>query len=103
MNMTFEQLWEILNNPQEVDATTFASLLWWMRPPTVKMGNIGEIAVQGKACTSLSETRRKIKEGSLSWNGQKVKDIEMIPIFLWPGWGIIRIGKKQHFMVMKGE
>jgi tyrosyl-tRNA synthetase len=101
MMLTFDELWEILNKPKAVCQETFASMWWWMRPKTVQDGKIAQICVDGGALPSISEVRRKVKEGSLSWNGEKVTDPESLVKFIWPGWGIIRIGKKQHFMVIK--
>jgi len=99
--LTFDELWEHLNNPKAVCRETFASIMAWMKPKTVQDGKISQICVDGGALPSISEVRRKMKEGSLSWNGEKVTDPEKLATFIWPGWGIIRIGKKQHFMVVK--
>lgn len=99
--LTFDELWEILNKPKAVCRETFASMMAWMKPKTVQPGKLSQVCVDGGALPSISEVKRKVKEGSLFWNGEKITDSEKETNFIWPGWGIIRIGKKQHFMVVK--
>lgn len=52
------------------------------------------------AFPTISEARRKIKQGGVKWNGVPVRDNQMIPDWIWPGWGILALGKKQNWLVI---
>lgn len=52
---------------------------------------------------SKSEVYRKVKEGAIKWNGKKVVDAKMELDFLFPGWGIIKFGKKTYFVVLDSD
>ena len=99
--MTFQELWEILESPREVNQDTFAGMWWWMRPKRTEEGkNICQVIVDSGAMDSLSDARRKIKEGGVKWNGERVTDWRLVPSFIEPGWGVVKIGKKNHSLVI---
>lgn len=98
--LPFEQLWELLNNPRPVSGEIFTCLYSWMNPKQTLGQNIVQVCLDSGACASVSDVRRKIKEGSLTWNGQRITD-KTAPTLVWPGWGVVCRGKKNHFMVVK--
>jgi tyrosyl-tRNA synthetase len=99
--MSFEELRKNLDNPREFSKDEFAQIWWWMRPKWSEEGrDICQIIVDAKIFNTVSDSRRKIKENCVSWNGVKVTDPSFKPTFIEPGFGIIKIGKKNHYMVM---
>lgn len=97
----FSDLWTLLNNPQPIDEVTFQCVINWCRPKRVQTEIfVWEACIESGLLNSKSEVNRKIKENSLKWNGEKVKDPEERVSFLQPGWGVLQLGKKLHKVVI---
>jgi hypothetical protein len=99
--LPMEALRTILNNPQPVSQDTFTCMAAWMgvRGVDFLFNPIDQLMVDSRAFTTLSEARRKIKQGGVKWNGKAVTDSHTTPEWIWPGWGILALGKKQHWLV----
>lgn len=69
--------------------------------PKCIRGHSNEIAAESKIVSSSSEAYRKVKEGGMKWNGKRVTDPRMEVEFMWPGIGIIQLGKQHFAMVLR--
>lgn len=98
--MSGDEVFRLLSHPQEVGTGKLFCLAAWTCPKIVVGEKLTDIMVQSGAMPSLSEARRKIKEGGVRWNGVKVTDLEMRVEFFKFGWGVIQVGKKNHTMVI---
>lgn len=99
--LPMEELRDILLRPRPVTPDTFTCMVAWLGTTEAPTGCAVErvMSICG-AFPTLSEARRKIKQGGVKWNGKPVKDGQMIPDWFWPGWGILALGKKQHWLVI---
>ena len=97
----FEKLLALLNEPKVVDQKTFGYVFAWMEPKFTDATTFVEVAVASGIVESRSDVYRKVKEGSMKWNGVKVIDPNMPVKFIFPGWGVVKLGKKQHKVVMQ--
>ena len=103
-SLPFQDLWSLLNNPREIDKATLDDVISWMRPQRVDENiPFWKAAKSSPLINSKSDVMRKIKEGSIRWNGEKVEDAEMLINFLGPGWGVIQVGKKNHTVVINSK
>ena len=99
--LPMEELRDILLCPCPVSPDTFACMVAWMGTTEAPMGCVVErVMVICGAFLTVSEARRKIKQGGVKWNGKSVQKSQMIPTWIWPGWGILALGKKQHWLVI---
>lgn len=99
--LPMEDLRDILLRPRPVAPDTFTCMAAWMGTTEAPVGcAVERVMVICGAFPTISEARRKIKQGGVKWNGQSVKDSQMIPTWLWPGWAILALGKKQHWLVI---
>ena len=99
--LPMEELRDILLRPRPVSLNTFTCLAAWMGTTEAPVGCVVErVMVICGAFPTISEARRKIKQGGVKWNGTPIIDGQMIPAWLWPGWGILALGKKQHWLVI---
>jgi hypothetical protein len=95
------QLYELLNNPHDINWHTFDLVQVW--EGIVVADTLADAWATGPAQYSRhlsSELRRKIKEGCVKWNGKKVADIYQPLDFLKPGWGVSQIGKRDYQIVL---
>jgi tyrosyl-tRNA synthetase len=101
----FDDLWELLNNPHSIDAKTLEYVVSWCRPriPSgiLSFDSFADVVIKSGLLASRGEVMRKVKEGSMKWNGSRVSDANMIIGFLDPGWGVIQLGKRTHKVVLE--
>jgi tyrosyl-tRNA synthetase len=101
----FDDLWELLNNPRSIDAITLEHVVNWCRPQVPSgilcFDAFADVVVKSGLLASRGEVIRKIKEGSMKWNGSRVSDANMPVGFLNPGWGVIQLGKRTHKVVLE--
>jgi tyrosyl-tRNA synthetase len=99
--MPFEETRKILKKPEPLDQTRLKLLFAWLPPKATQEGKrFCEIAVDSTLFNTNGEVRRKIKEGGVKWNGEKVTDPNFIPEFIWPGWGVVQLGKNNFAIVI---
>ncbi|MGB4984921.1 MAG: tyrosine--tRNA ligase [Erysipelotrichaceae bacterium] len=70
--------------------------------PIVSEGNIVDVLVDNKICGSKREAREFVNNGSISLNGEKVSDLELMITkdnALFNEFTIIRKGKKNYFVL----
>ena len=78
----YETLWELLNDPKPIDDTTFEYIVNWCRPRIAKGHTFVEAVLDSKLLETRSEVFRKVKEGGMRWNGNRVTDANMPVQFL---------------------
>jgi len=99
--LPMEELRDILLHPHPVMPETFTCMAAWLGTSEAPVGCVIErVMVICGAFSTISEARRKIKQGGVKWNGESVNDSQMIPTWFWPGWAILALGKKQHWLVI---
>jgi len=99
--LSFNELWNLLNDPKELDDIIFQCVINWCRPKKVTNGqSFIDMALESKSFNSKSEIIRNFKGNALKWNGKKIIDLEYKCNLLNPGWGVIQIGKKNHIVVI---
>ena len=80
----YETLWELLNDPKPIDDTTFEYIVNWCRPRVAQGHTFVEAVLDSKLLETRSDVFRKVKEGGMRWNGDRVTDINMQVQFLVP-------------------
>jgi tyrosyl-tRNA synthetase len=99
--LPMEELRDILLHPRVVSPNTFTCMAAWLGTNEAPIGcEMDRVMVICGAFPTLSEARRKLHQGGIKWNGEPVRDHQSIPTWLWPGWGILALGKKQHWLVV---
>ena len=93
------QVW--LRNPKPVDQATFLCIRCWMRPATITSRRFAQVAVDSGILKTVSEVYRKVKEGGMKWNGRRVTDPNLEVSLIWPGWGVVQLGKSTFQVVIK--
>ena len=96
----YEKLWGLLNAPRSIDYATLECVINWCRPRAAKGHTFVEAVLDSKLLETRSDVFRKVKEGGMKWNGQRVADVNMPIEFLAPGWGVIQLGKKTHKVLL---
>ncbi|MFA6364706.1 hypothetical protein [Methanoregula sp.] len=103
----FDDLWELLNNPRSIDAETLEHVINWCQPKIpsgiIRFDAFADVVVKSGFIATRSAVIRKIKEGSMKWNGSQVSDPNMLSGFLDPGWGVIQLGKRTHRVVIEDK
>jgi tyrosyl-tRNA synthetase len=103
-DLPFRDLWDLLNNPVSVDKKILDCIIAWTKPKRVEEGeSFWEIALPTPLFNSKSDLLRRVKEGSVRFNGEKIIDIEKPVSLLEPGWGVIKLGKKNHGVVISNK
>lgn len=99
--LPMEELRDILLRPRPVTTDMFICMVAWLgKTEAPTRCAIERVMVICGAFPTISEARRKIKQGGVKWNGKSVRDSKMIPDWIWPGWGILALGKKQNWLVI---
>ena len=99
--LPMEELRGILLRPRPVTTDMFICMVSWLGKTEAPVGCAMErVMVICGAFSTISEARRKIKQKGIRWNGEPVRDSKMIPDWIWPGWGILALGKKQNWLVI---
>ena len=100
-DMPFQTLWELLNNPRDIDKPTLDNVISWTRPARIQNNSsLWEAALKTSLFASKSQVTRSFHQKSLRWNGELVTDIEHPATLLKPGWGVFKMGKKSHAVVI---
>lgn len=98
--LPYEKLWELLNDPKPIDNTTLEYVVNWCRPRVIQGRTFADAILDSNLLETRSEVFRKVKEGSMKWNGQQATDMNMVIEFLEPGWGVIQLGKRTHKVLL---
>lgn len=99
--LPMEELRGILLHPRLVSPDMFTCMVSWLGKTEAPVGcDLDRVMVICGAFSTISEARRKIKQGGVKWNGEPVRDSKMLPDWIWPGWGILALGKKQNWLVI---
>ena len=99
--LPMEELRDILLHPHPVMPEMFTCMAAWLGTTEAPVGcAVERVMTICGAFSTISEARRKIKQGGIKWNGESVNDSQMIPTWFWPGWAILALGKKQHWLVI---
>ncbi len=96
----YEKLWELLNDPKPIDAATLECVVNWCRPRVIQGHTFADAALDSTLLKTRSEVFRKVKEGGMKWNGQRISDVNVLIEFLEPGWGVIQLGKTTHKVLL---
>ncbi len=97
--VSYDQLWELLNHPHSIDLKTLESVVNWCRPKIIGSTIFVDAVIESSLFTTRNEVFRKVKEGGMKWNGRQVTNVNMPIDFLEPGWAIVQLGKK-HCQVL---
>lgn len=96
----YERLWELLNDPKPIDHVILEYVINWCRPATATGTTFIKAVLDTKLLETRSDVFRKVREGGMKWNGQRVTDVNMPIEFLAPGWGVVQLGRKTHRVLL---
>lgn len=102
--LSFERLRAFLDRPEPVACPMFfGRVVWWMNCYAKEIAGDSDVRTALLACgaaSSLSDSMRAVRKGSVQMNGAKVASAGLQVKWIFPGFCVLKRGKR-HFLVLK--